>query len=109
MFNFKNKKVFFWGVLSVVLFCAVDFDLFGLFGGFEWPAVMLTMLAYAVVFIFLVSFVIYVIKVSFNFRKLDKNILYQYIFVIILSIFVFIWLDNRDPFPNSSYSDVFSK
>jgi len=105
----KNYSILLWGIGAILVFSAVDYNLFGLFGGFGWSAVLLTLFAYLFVLGFLLYFLFRTIKAIFKFEKASKNFWIQFFCVAILSVLTFVWLDNRGIYPNSGYSEEFYK
>lgn len=107
----KNIKSFFpilLALLSTLGFVATDYNLFGLFDGFGWGPVICTIVNYVIFLMFLFSVGYHICKWIY-YKNIDFFILIQYIIAFCLFFGAFLWMENRDPFPNSSYSEEFYK
>lgn len=105
----KKYPLLLYGMVAIILFASVDYNLFGLFGGFGWAAVLLAFFSYLFVFSFLIYFLYFVIKLVFTRKTPTKSAWLQCVLVVIFSFVTFIWLDNRGVYPNSGYSEEFYK
>lgn len=105
----KKYSILVWGVSSILLFAAVDYNTFGLFGGFGWSAVLLTLFIYLFVLGFLLYFLFRTLKVIFKFEKSNKIFWIQFICVAILVVLACVWMEYRTPYSNSGYSEEFYK
>lgn len=106
-----NNLVLVFGIIAILVFCIVDYNFFGLLGGFD--DVLITILCFGYVLCFIFWFVFRVASQVFKFvfkkEKVKKNDMYQYVILIVLTLSAWTLLEYRDPVFNSGYSEVFSK
>jgi len=108
----RNNLVLVCGILAILVFCIIDYNFFGLFGGFG-DDVLITILCFGYILCFIlwiffrVTFQVF--KFVFKKEKIKKNDVYQYVILIVLALSAWALLEYRDPVFNSGYSEVFSK
>ena len=108
MKNMKNFTPLLLAFLSVSGFAATDYNLFGLFDGFGWGVVIFSIVNYLLFLFFLIGAVYHICTWIYN-KKINFFVLVQYIIAFVLFFGMIVWMEYRDPFPNSSYSEDFYK
>lgn len=108
MKNIKRFTPLLLGCLSVFGFAATDYNLFGLFGGFGWGPVIFSIVNYLIFILFLLGMAYHLCVWIYN-RKINFSIAFQYMVSFILFFGMIVWMEYREPFPNSSYSEEFYK
>lgn len=108
MKDIKNFAPLLLACLSIFGFTVTDYNLFGLFDGFGWGAVIFSIVNYLLFSIFLLG-IVYHLCTWIYYKKINFIILIQYIIAFILFFGMIVWMGYRDPFPNSSYSEEIYK
>lgn len=104
MKNIRKFAPIILAVLSIFCFMSTDYNLFGLFDGFGWGTVIFSIFNYILFLMFLSSLCYHIVK-WISIREFENIFLIQYGIAFILFLGMFLWMDNREPFPNSSYSE----